>query len=86
MRNKVKNRKKLFAAVASVILGESKQVRISGDVIKRDALQEAVASTKVLYDALNKSDTGLDSVVSMIEQKRRSAQRFERAFGFPWIL
>ena len=79
MRNKVKNRKKLFAAVASVILGESKQVR-------RNALQEAVASTKVLYDALNKGDTGLDSVVSMIEQKRLSAQKFERAFGFPWIL
>ena len=86
MRNRVKNRKRLFAAVASVILGESKQVRIRGDKTKKDALQEAVASTKVLYDALNKSDAGLDSVLSMIEQKRLSAHRFERAFGFPWIL
>jgi len=86
MRSKVKNRKKLFATIASVVLGESKQVRIHGDKTKKDALQEAIASTKVLYDALNKNDIGLNSVVSMIEQKRRSARKFERAFGFPWIL
>ena len=86
MRNKVRSRKKLFAAVASVILGESRQIRVRGDKAKKDALQEVIASTKVLYDALNKDSTGVNSVLSMIEQKRRSAQRFERAFGFPWIL
>jgi len=86
MSDKVKNRKKLFAVCASVILGESTKLRIRAPKLKSDALQEVIASTKVLYDTLNKGDTGLNSVLPMIEQKRLSAQRFEHAFGFPWIL
>ena len=86
MSKKQINEKKFFSEVAAVILGKKSSVKVVVPSSKKGTLQEVLAATNMLYQALEKNDSDLNRIIPIIENKNTLAKKFEKEFGFPWVL
>jgi len=78
---------KLFqAAVAAHILGKKTNFRFKGDKEKVTVTENVILASKKLYNELNSSNSDIETVTELIEQKRTASKKFLNAVGVPWML
>ena len=79
-------KKRFNAAAASYILGESPSVEVVGAPEKISVVREVLQASRNLYEELQRPDTRLTRVISLLEKKREAARAFHERVGSTWIL
>ncbi len=75
----------LMKASAKFILGESSGVKIKGSREKIQTFQKVLSCSRDLYDALCEEAT-IDTIMSLIQEKKRAAAKFHQVTGILWRL
>lgn len=74
-----------FRSCAKFVLGESTGVRLRARPEAREALREALLTSRDLYIALEQGGS-LEEVRAILDRKTTAAARFKSATGIPWRL
>ena len=75
----------LMKASAKFILGESSGVKIKGSREKIQTFQKVLSCSRDLYDALCE-EAPIDTIMSLIQEKKRAAAKFHQVTGILWRL
>ena len=75
----------LMKASAKFILGESSGVKIKGTQEKIETFQRVLHSSRDLYDALCE-EASLDTIMGLIQEKKKAAAKFHQVTGILWRL
>jgi phosphate starvation-inducible protein PhoH len=81
-----KNDKVFHAAIAAHIMGKKANVKLSGSPEKVTATKNAIATSKALYEALNKSSSTMNNISELLQEKHRASKKFQEVTGVKWIL
>tara|TARA_B100001142_G_scaffold51138_1_gene48518 strand:+ start:108 stop:359 length:252 start_codon:yes stop_codon:yes gene_type:complete len=76
----------LNVSIARYILGEQSGISITGSKDRVDAFCDTARHSKNLYEALNKENTSLSDILTLIQMKKESARRFKDVTGLSWRL
>jgi hypothetical protein len=74
----------LKKSIAEYVIGERKEVTISGSPLVVSVIYEAARASRNLMLALKNGN--IDSISSAIEEKRVAVSRYEKVFGADWNL
>lgn len=85
-KNDVMAFKRFHAAAAAYILGEKTHVKLRGSQDRIEATQNVLNASKTLYEELNKEETSINAVSSLIDEKKKAARTFHQITGIPWLL
>ena len=80
------NIKYITAYAASKILGKSSNVVLEGSEESLLIINEAIDSSKKLYDMLRKDNSSMIDVQACLDQKKKATYKFKKKFGMPWPL
>jgi len=76
----------IFSAAGRYILEGGEPPRLTGDPRQVEAIRNATIASRRFYEALNNKDASLDTIVTLNEDRKLAASRFEKALGTPWKL
>ena len=79
-------KKRFNAAAASYIMGDTPSVEVVGAPEKISVVREVLQASRNLYEELQRPDTRLTRVISLLEKKREAARAFHERVGSTWIL
>ena len=75
----------LMKASAKFILGESSGVKIKGSRETIQTFQRVLSCSRDLYDALCE-EASIDTIMSLIQEKKKAAAKFHQVTGILWRL
>lgn len=79
------NPKKEFESFAAAyILGEKKSFKIKGNIEQVKSVESALNSSKKLLEVLEDKLSDSKLINEALENKKLSAQKFKKVFGFDW--
>lgn len=78
--------KYITAYAASKILGKTSNIILEGSKESITIIDEAVDSSKNLYDMLKNDDSSMADVQKCLAQKKKATYKFKEKFGIPWPL
>jgi len=78
--------KLLFVAVAAWLAGKAISLRVRASKLEALALARAMVSSKKFQQEISKPGADVESVMTALNAKTRSAAEFERCFGVRWPL
>ncbi len=67
--------------ITSTLLGENTNYDFKGTKAQLNALSEALMSTKLLEQEINKENVTVESVMTALDNKHIAVQKFEKLFG-----
>ena len=79
------NENNLMKSSAKFILGEGTGVKLTGSSDRIKAYRDVLLDSKSLYDALCE-EKSLQEISHLIDNKRKSAQKFHEITGIIWRL
>jgi hypothetical protein len=71
---------------ASKILGKSSNIILEGSKESILIINEAIDSSKNLYDVLRGDNSSMKDVQVCLDQKKKATHKFKKKFGMPWPL
>ena len=74
----------IYSAAGRYILEGGKQPNLEGDLEQSRVIRRAMLASRRLYEALCNESSTIDAITAMMEEKKRAAQDFKRAFKQDW--
>jgi len=74
----------IFSVAGKYILEGGDIPRMTGDAEQITAIRRATLASRRLYEALCSENATLDTVTTMMEEKRKAAAQFKMILGRDW--